>query len=154
MHRRIETRILNPLLGTAEIPLPKYETEGSAALDLRACIPAAITIPPGGRHLVGSGFGVNIMDPGLAAFVASRSGQSLKKGVHVAQGLGVIDADYHGEIGVILENRSTEVFKVQPGDRIAQLLFMPVVQVALDFVEAFSTTTKRGEGGFGSTGHT
>jgi dUTP pyrophosphatase len=93
-----------------------------------------------------------MMDPALVAIVASRSGLSLKHGLHVAQGIGVIDADYHGEIAVILANSGSEDYVVQPGDRIAQLMFQPVVQVALSFVEKFSTETERGEGGFGSTG--
>ncbi|HYD97716.1 MAG TPA: dUTP diphosphatase [Noviherbaspirillum sp.] len=151
MHRRIEARIVNPLLGS-EIPAPDYATDGSAAMDLRACISAPLAIPPGGRELVKTGLAINMMDPCLVAIVASRSGLSLKHGVRVAQGIGVIDADYHGEIGVILANDGTEEYVVRPGDRIAQLMFQPVVQVALHFVDRFSTQTERGEGGFGSTG--
>jgi dUTP pyrophosphatase len=93
-----------------------------------------------------------MMDPGLVAIVASRSGLSLKHGIRVAQGIGVIDADYHGEIGVILANDGEQPFTIEPGERIAQLMFQPVVQVGLQFVDNFSTTTARGEGGFGSTG--
>lgn len=152
MHRRIEARIVNELLGR-DIPVPTYATDGSAAMDLRACLAAPVTIPPGGRQLIQTGLAVNMMDPGLVAIVASRSGLSLKHHVHVAQGIGVIDADYHGEIGVILANDGVAPYVVQPGDRIAQLMFQPVVQVALSFVEQFSTQTARGEGGFGSTGH-
>jgi len=151
MHRRIEARIVNPLLGT-DIPAPDYATDGAAAMDLRACIGSPITIAPGGRELIKTGLAINMMDPSLVAIVASRSGLSLKHGVRVAQGIGVIDADYHGEIGVILANDGTADFVVQPGDRIAQLMFQPVVQVALSFVDKFSTSTERGEGGFGSTG--
>ncbi|MBT9504586.1 MAG: dUTP diphosphatase [Burkholderiaceae bacterium] len=151
MLRRIETRIVNALLGDS-IPLPSYATDGSAALDLRACIAEAVTLEPGGRALVQTGLAINMMDPGLVAIVASRSGLSLKHGVRVAQGIGVIDADYHGEIGVILANDGQLPYVVQPGERIAQLMFQPVVQVALQVVEKFSTETGRGEGGFGSTG--
>jgi dUTP pyrophosphatase len=151
MLRRIEARIVNALLGK-DIPLPSYATEGSAAMDLRACISAPIAIPPGGRELIKTGLAINMMDPGLVAIVASRSGLSLKHHVHVAQGIGVIDADYHGEIAVILANDGLEVYTVQPGDRIAQLMFQPVVQVGLNLVEKFSTATERGENGFGSTG--
>ena len=97
MFRRIEARIVNELLGN-EIPLPEYATDGSAAMDLRACISSPITIPPGGRELIKTGLAINMMDPGLVAIVASRSGLSLKHHVHVAQGIGVIDADYHGEM--------------------------------------------------------
>ena len=149
--RRIEAKIVNPLLGTT-ISAPTYATDGSAALDLRACIEGGVTIPPGGRLLLGTGLALNMMDPGLVAIVASRSGLSLKHGVRVAQGIGVIDSDFHGEIRVILANDGDQPFQVEPGDRIAQLMFQPVVQVALDFTDAFSTQTERGTGGFGSTG--
>lgn len=135
-----------------EIPLPSYATDGSAAMDLRACVNGPVTIPAGGQVIVKTGLAINMMDPGLVAIVASRSGLSLKHHVHVAQGIGVIDADYHGEIGVILANSGPEAYVVHPGDRIAQLMFQPVVQVALNFVDQFSTETERGEGGFGSTG--
>lgn len=151
MFRRIETRVVNPLLGN-KIELPSYATEGSAALDLRACIEQAVTLPPGGRTLVKTGIAINMMDPGLVAIVASRSGLSLKHGVRVAQGIGVIDADYHGEIGVILANDGTEAYEITPGERIAQLMFQPVIQVAMHLVDEFSTETGRGVGGFGSTG--
>jgi len=151
MLRRIEARIVNEILG-GDIPLPTYATDGSAAMDLRACLSSPLTILPGERELIKTGLAINMMDPGLVAIVASRSGLSLHHHVHVAQGIGVIDADYHGEIGVILANDGKEPYIVQPGDRIAQLLFQPVVRVSLSFVENFSTETKRGEGGFGSTG--
>src|SRR5690606_5445467 len=151
MHRRIEALNVKPLLNT-KIPLPAYETPGSAAMDLRACIEEPVVIPPGERRLIPTGLAINMMDPGLVAIVASRSGLSLKHGVHVAQGIGVIDSDYHGEISVILANDGGEPYEVSQGDRIAQLMFQPVVQVSLGFVEDFSTTTARGGGGFGSTG--
>jgi len=151
MLRRIETKIVNPLLGD-KIELPAYATDGAAALDLRACLDAPITLTPGERTLIKTGIAINMMDPGLAAIVASRSGLSLKHGVRVAQGIGVIDADYHGEIGVILANDGAEPYVIQPGERIAQLMFQPVVQVGLHYVDEFSTQTGRGVGGFGSTG--
>ena len=151
MFRRIEARIVNPLLGT-KIPRPSYATDGSAAMDLRACIEEAIELAPGGRILVKTGMAINMMDPALVAIVASRSGLSLKHGIRVAQGIGVIDADYHGEIGVILANDGDAAYVIEPGERIAQLMFQPVVQVDLHYVEQFSIETERGEGGFGSTG--
>ena len=151
MHKRIEARIVNPLLGT-RMPLPAYETDGSAAMDLRACVAAPVVIKPGGRALIKTGFAIDMVDSGLVAIVASRSGLSLKYHVHVAQGIGVIDSDYHGEIGVILANDGSEEYTVKCGDRIAQLMFQPVVQVSLALVDRFSTSTARGEGGFGSTG--
>jgi dUTP pyrophosphatase len=151
MFRRIEARIVNDQIGQS-LPEPAYATGGSAAMDLRACIEAPITLQPGSRAMIKTGFAINMMDPGLVAIVASRSGLSLKHGIRVAQGIGVIDADYHGEIGVILANDSNEAYDIQPGERIAQLMFQPVIQVSLDFVDEFSTETQRGVGGFGSTG--
>lgn len=151
MFRSIETRIVNPLLGD-KIDLPTYATPGSAAMDLRACIEAPISIAPGKNALIKTGMAINMMDPSLVALVASRSGLALKHQVAVLNAPGVVDADYHGEIGVILANFGDEPFEVQPGDRIAQLMFQPVVQVALRYVDEFSTQTERGTGGFGSTG--
>ncbi|WP_397475254.1 dUTP diphosphatase [Pusillimonas sp.] len=151
MFRRIEARIVNPLLGT-KIPPPAYATEGAAAMDLRACIDEPVELPPGGRVLIKTGLAINMMDPALVAIVASRSGLSLKHGVRVAQGIGVIDADYHGEIGVILANDGDAAYLIEPGERIAQLMFQAVAQVGLHYVEQFSIETERGEGGFGSTG--
>lgn len=132
--------------------LPARATPGSAGLDLRAAIPAPLPIPPGERRLIGSGIAVDIRDPGVVAIVASRSGLSLKHGVRVAQGIGVIDSDYHGEIGIILANDGKEPYTVSPGDRIAQLLFLPVLCADLLLVESFEEETSRGEGGFGHTG--
>lgn len=143
--------MVSSLLGD-EVPLPSYATDGAAALDLRACIAEPITIPPGDRHLFGTGLAISIIDPGLVAIVASRSGLSLRHGIRVAQGIGIIDADYHGEISVILANDGTEPYRVDCGDRIAQLMFQPVVQVDLSCVAEFSIVTKRGDGGFGHTG--
>ena len=151
MRRLIEARVVNNLLGKT-VDAPSYATEGSAAIDLRACISEPVTIEPGNRHLIGTGLAINMLDPGLAAIVASRSGLSLKHGIRVAQGIGVIDADYHGEIGVILANDGKKPYTVNPGDRIAQLMFQPVVQVELNYVDEFSTQTLRGAGGFGHTG--
>lgn len=151
MYRRIETRIVDPKMGK-DIDLPSYATEGSAALDLRACIDEPSVIEPGSRALFKTGIAINMMDPGLVAIVASRSGLSLKHGIRVAQGIGVIDADYHGEIGVILANDSDQAYTVSPGERIAQLLFQPAIQVTLQYVSEFSIETERGTGGFGSTG--
>lgn len=151
MNRLIEARLVGEQFGT-NLSGPTYATEGSAAMDLRACIECAVSIPSGGRTLIRTGLAINMMDPALVAIVASRSGLSLKHGVRVAQGIGVIDADFHGEIGVILANDGLDPYLVQPGDRIAQLMFQPVVRVALSFVDKFTTETERGDGGFGSTG--
>lgn len=151
MFRHIEARIVNPMLGDT-LAFPDYATSGSAAMDLRACIETSQTLEPGQRCLIKTGLALNTMDPGLVAIVASRSGLSLKHGIRVAQGIGVIDADYHGEIGVILANDSDTAYTIEPGERIAQLMFQPVVQVQLNYVNEFSTQTQRGDGGFGSTG--
>ena len=150
MKRLIETRVINPLL--EKYGLPAYKTTGSAGVDLIACIEEAIVIAGGKNRLIGSGLAVNIQDPGLVAVVASRSGLCLNSQVRVGQGMGIIDSDYHGEIGVILHNDGITDYIVQPGERIAQLLFMPVVQVAFKIVASFSTVTDRGDGGFGHTG--
>ncbi len=151
MNRSIEARIVDPRLGDT-LPLPTYATDGSAAIDLRACLDAPLVLIPGGRELVPTGLAINMMDPNLVAIVASRSGLSLKYGVRVAQGIGVIDADYHGEIKVILTNDGTASYTVEPGERIAQLMFQPVVRVDFRYVDEFATQTARGEGGFGHSG--
>lgn len=150
MKRLIETRIVNPLL--EKYGIPDYKTKGSAGIDLIACLEESLVITGGKNKLIGTGLAVNIQDPGLVAVVASRSGLCLHSQIRVGQGLGIIDSDYHGEIGVILHNDGLNDYIVQPGERIAQLLFMPVVQVAFKLVEDFSTITERGEGGFGHTG--
>jgi dUTP pyrophosphatase len=142
---------MNPKFGD-KIDLPTYATDGAAAMDLRACIDEPSILYPGCRAHFKTGIAINMMDPGLVAIVASRSGLSLKHGIRVAQGIGVIDADYHGEIGVILANDSDQAYTVTPGERIAQLMFQPVIQVTLQYVDEFSTETERGTGGFGSTG--
>jgi len=149
--RPIEAKIVNPLIGTA-IPAPTYATDGSAAMDLRACLSAPIDIPSGDCVLIPTGLAVNIQDTSLAAIVASRSGLALKNKVFVLNAPGIADSDYQGEIGVILANFGPQPFRVEPGDRIAQLMFQPVVQVDLQFTEEFSVKTQRGTGGFGSTG--
>ncbi|HSN23372.1 MAG TPA: dUTP diphosphatase [Methylomicrobium sp.] len=151
MKRLIETKIVNPLL--EEFGVPSYKTLGAAGIDLVACIPSSIVIGGGQNKLVGTGLAINIQDPGLVAVVASRSGLCLNHQIRVGQGLGIVDSDYHGEIGVILHNDGENDYVVNPGERIAQLIFMPVVQVAFKIVPEFTTRTDRGEGGFGSTGN-
>ena len=151
MHRKIEAYIVDERLGS-EIPLPGYATDGSAAMDLRACLSEPLPLQPGERRLVGTGLAVHIADPGLVGVVASRSGLSLKHGLRVAQGIGVIDSDYTGEIGVILQHDGTAAYTVEPGERIAQLMIQPVAQVELAYVDAFTAGTARGSGGFGHSG--
>lgn len=150
--RLIQAKVVNPLLDGLNIAYPSYATSGSAAMDLRACIEQAIILKPHQRTAVATGLAINMMDPGLVAIVASRSGLSLKHGIRVAQGIGVIDSDYHGEIKVLLTNDSDLDYEIQPGERIAQLMFQQVSQVDLHLVQEFTTETERGAGGFGSTG--
>lgn len=150
MQKSIDAKIVNPLL--LKFGAPAYATVGSAALDLRACIEAPRLLPAKSQFLFPTGLALDMQDPSIAALIVSRSGLSLKHRLRVAQGIGLIDSDFHGELGVILANDGEESYVVQPGERIAQLMFVPVLQVGLNFVQAFSTQTERGEGGFGSTG--
>jgi len=149
--RRVEAKVVNPLLGT-RIPLPAYATCGSAGLDLRACLDEPVTLVPGATHLVPSGLAISIADAGLAAVVIPRSGLGMKHGIVLSNLVGLIDSDYHGEIGIGVWNRSREPFTIHPGDRICQMVFVPVVQAEFTIVEEFSADSARGDGGFGSTG--
>lgn len=148
---KIETKIINPLVG-ANIPLPGYATPGSAALDLRACLSQAITVQPGDTVLIPSGIAISIHDPGLVALLVPRSGLGIKHGIVLANTIGVIDSDYQGEIGIGIVNRGALAYTIEPGERICQIMFVPVTQVALEIVSEFSRETERGAGGFGSTG--
>lgn len=131
--------------------MPQYATAGAAGLDLRACIPATITLAPGASELVPSGLAIHLGDPGLAALVLPRSGLGHKHGIVLGNLVGLIDSDYQGQVMVSLWNRSGQAFAIQPMDRIAQLIVVPVMQVKLNVVEDFSQSA-RGSGGFGSTG--
>jgi dUTP pyrophosphatase len=152
-HREIETKIVNQLIGSS-IPLPQYATDGSAALDLRACLDQAVIIQPGETITIPSGLAINIHDPNLVAILAPRSGLGIKHGIVLANTIGVIDSDYQGEIKIGIRNQGSESYSIQPGERICQMLFMPVVQATLRVVEAFSEESLRGDGGFGHTGRT
>ena len=147
----VETKILNPIIGEA-IVLPSYATEGSAAIDLRACLKEPIRIQPGETVLIGSGIAINIKDPNIVGIIVPRSGLGIKKGIVLANTIGVIDSDYQGEIKVGLFNRSRIQYTVKPGERICQMLFMPVINATLTLVQEFSNATHRGSGGFGHTG--
>lgn len=149
--KAIETKIMNPQVGTT-IPLPSYATDGSAALDLRACILHPRVIHPGETVTVPSGIAINIQDPSLVAILAPRSGLGIKHGIVLANTIGVIDSDYQGEIMIGLFNRSEHPYEIQPGERVCQMLFLPVLRTTLAVVEAFSEMTGRGSGGFGHTG--
>lgn len=147
MHH-IDVRILDARL--RETP-PAYATEGSAGLDLRACIESAIHIHPGETHLVPTGIAIHLADPGLAAMILPRSGLGHKHGIVLGNLVGLIDSDYQGEIMVSTWNRGKESFTLNPLDRLAQLVVVPVVKVGFNVVDAFAESA-RGVGGFGSTG--
>jgi len=148
---KIETKIINPLVGTS-IPLPTYATNGSAALDLRACLDRPVTVQPGETVLIPSGIAISIHDPGLVALLVPRSGLGIKHGIVLANTVGVIDSDYQGEIGIGIVNRGAAPYTIEPGERICQMMFVPATQVSLELVAEFSKETDRGAGGFGSTG--
>jgi dUTP pyrophosphatase len=146
----LKVRILDPRVGR-EFPLPTYATAGSAGLDLRACIDADLLLEPGKAELIPTGLAIYVQDPGLAAVILPRSGLGHKHGVVLGNLVGLIDSDYQGQLLVSCWNRGREPFTIRPGERIAQLVVVPVVQVELEVVEDFSTTS-RGAGGFGSSG--
>lgn len=131
--------------------LPQYGTAGAAGLDLRACLDAPLVLNPGDTHLIPTGMAIHLEDPKLAALILPRSGLGHKHGIVMGNLVGLIDSDYQGQVFVSTWNRGKDVFTIQPMDRIAQLVVVPVVQVALNIVEDFAAS-ERGAGGFGSTG--
>lgn len=146
----IEYKVLDPRIGTG-FPLPEYVTSGSAGMDLRACLDAPLTLNPGETHLIPTGIAIHIGDPGLAAVILPRSGLGHKHGIVLGNLVGLIDSDYQGQLFISCWNRGKDSFTVNPGDRIAQLVFVPVVQVTLQQVDSFDTS-HRSEGGFGHSG--
>ena len=148
--RPLKVRVLDARLG-AEFPLPAYATAGSAGLDLRAMVEAPLVIEPGSTHLLPTGLSIWVEDPGLAAVILPRSGLGHKHGIVLGNLVGLIDSDYQGPLMVSCWNRGNAPFTVAPGERIAQLVVVPVVQVGLEVVTEF-TATDRGAGGFGHTG--
>ena len=148
--RPLKVRILDARIGK-EFPLPQYATAGSAGLDLRACLDQPLTLEPGRAELLPTGLAIYVEDPGLAAVILPRSGLGHKHGIVLGNLVGLIDSDYQGQLMVSCWNRGREPYAVQPGERIAQLVIVPVVQVALEVVEDFAATS-RGAGGFGSSG--
>ena len=150
MHHTLEIRILDHRFGT-EWPLPEYATAASAGLDLRAALDDALVLEPGDTALVPSGLAMHLGDPGLCAVVLPRSGLGHKHGIVLGNGTGLIDADYQGPLMISVWNRGKEAFTMQPGDRIAQLVVLPIVRARLQVVEAFKASA-RGAGGFGHTG--
>ncbi|MEO7775765.1 MAG: dUTP diphosphatase [Steroidobacteraceae bacterium] len=150
MFRPLKVRVLDPRIGN-EFPLPSYATAGSAGLDLRACVAAPLTLRAGASELIPTGLAIHIDDSGLAAVVLPRSGLGHKHGIVLGNLVGLIDSDYQGQLMVSCWNRSDTPFTIQPGDRIAQLVIVPVLQVELQIVDDFTTST-RGAGGFGHSG--
>jgi dUTP pyrophosphatase len=146
----LRVRIIDPRLG-AEFPLPEYATAGSAGLDLRACLEKPLELAPGRAGLIPTGLAIYLEDPALAAMVLPRSGLGHRHGIVLGNLVGLIDSDYQGELMVSCWNRGHEPFTLKPGERIAQLVIVPVVQVELEIVGNFEATT-RGAGGFGHSG--
>jgi dUTP pyrophosphatase len=148
--QKIQLKILDPRLGDA-IELPNYATTGSAGLDLRACLDAPMTLHPGETTLIPTGLAIHIDDPTLAAVLLPRSGLGHKHGIVLGNLVGLIDSDYQGQVFVSCWNRGQDAFEINIGERIAQMVFVPVVQVGFEQVEEF-TVSERGTGGFGHTG--
>jgi len=146
----LRVRIIDPRLG-ADFPLPEYATAGSAGLDLRACLEKPLELAPGRAELIPTGLAIYLEDPALAAMVLPRSGLGHRHGIVLGNLVGLIDSDYQGELMVSCWNRGHEPFTLKPGERIAQLVIVPVVQVELEIVANFEATT-RGAGGFGHSG--
>lgn len=146
----LQVRLLDPRFGT-EWPLPAYATEGSAGLDLRAALDAPLALAPGDAALVPSGLSIHVADPELCAIVLPRSGLGHRHGIVLGNGTGLIDADYQGPLLISAWNRGSEPYTVHPGDRIAQLVLLPIVRARLQVVDTFEDSA-RGAGGFGHTG--
>ncbi len=148
--KKLQVKILDPRLGNS-IPMPEYATEGSAGIDLRACIDESIDLAPGETCLLPTGLSIYVEDPGLAAMILPRSGLGHKHGIVLGNLVGLIDSDYQGQLMVSCWNRGSEEFRIDIGERIAQLILVPVIQAEFDIVSEFEQSA-RGEGGFGSTG--
>lgn len=150
MKKKLQVRILDDRIGDS-IPFPDYATEGSAGLDLRACLQEPLMLEPGQTALIPTGLAIHIGDPGLAAMILPRSGLGHKHGIVLGNLVGLIDSDYQGELMVSCWNRGSSTFTIDVGERIAQMVLVPVVQADFELVSEF-TASRRGEGGFGSTG--
>ena len=148
--KQIELKILDPRIGN-EFPLPEHATAGSAGMDLRACIDQPLVIEPGETQLIPTGIAIHIADPKLAATILLRSGLGHKHGIVLGNLVGLIDSDYQGPLMVSCWNRSNEPFTLEPVERLAQLVFLPVVQATFEIVDSFDSS-ERGEGGFGHSG--
>ncbi|MBU6951572.1 dUTP diphosphatase [Hahella sp. HN01] len=150
MKQALLVKVLDKRLGK-EIPLPAYATDGSAGLDLRACLAEPVTLQPGETTLIPTGMAIHLSDPGLAAMLLPRSGLGHKHGIVLGNLVGLIDSDYQGEVMVSCWNRGKDAFTINIGERIAQMVIVPVVQVGFEIVDDFNDSS-RGAGGFGSTG--
>ncbi|ULR31298.1 dUTP diphosphatase [Dickeya fangzhongdai] len=150
MMKKIDVKILDARIGQ-QFPLPTYATPGSAGLDLRACLDSAVELAAGATTLVPTGLAIHIGDPSLAAVILPRSGLGHKHGVVLGNLVGLIDSDYQGQLMVSVWNRSSQSFIIEPGERIAQMVFVPVVQAEFNLVNDF-VGSERGEGGFGHSG--
>ena len=148
--KKLQVRILDDRIGS-DIPFPEYATEGSAGLDLRACLKEPLTVAPGDTHLIPTGLSVHIADPALAAMILPRSGLGHKHGIVLGNLVGLIDSDYQGELMVSCWNRGQTEFTIEIGERLAQMVLVPVVQADFEVVSELGASN-RGEGGFGSTG--
>ncbi len=146
----IQLKILDPRIGN-EFPLPDYATDGSAGVDLRACLDKTLTLEAGQAELLPTGMAIHIADPDLAAMLLPRSGLGHKHGIVLGNLVGLIDSDYQGQLFVSCWNRGHSAFSIEPGERIAQMIFVPVVRAGFEVVEEF-VDSDRGEGGFGHTG--
>lgn len=150
MQPNIQLKILDKRLGK-DIPLPEYTTDGSAGMDLRACLDKTLEIKPGETHLIPTGVAIHINNPNIAAVILPRSGLGHKHGIVLGNLVGLIDSDYQGQLFVSCWNRSDNAFSINVGDRMAQLMFIPVMQPRFEIVEEFNAS-ERGEGGFGHSG--
>ncbi|CAI2131086.1 MULTISPECIES: dUTP diphosphatase [Serratia] len=150
MMKKIDVKILDPRIGQ-DFPLPTYATPGSAGLDLRACLDSSVELAPGETTLLPTGLAIHIADTGLAAVILPRSGLGHKHGVVLGNLVGLIDSDYQGQLMVSVWNRGQKSFTIEPGERIAQMVFVPVVQAEFNLVEEFDSS-ERGTGGFGHSG--
>lgn len=148
--KALQVKILNDRIGR-DIPLPAYATEGSAGLDLRACLDEALTLAPGQTELIPTGLAIHIEDPSLCAIILPRSGLGHKHGIVLGNLVGLIDSDYQGQLFVSCWNRGQTTFTIEPGERIAQMVLVPVMQAEFEIVDEFSDSD-RGDGGFGSSG--
>ena len=148
--KSIQLKILDPRIGS-EYPLPEYATDGSAGIDMRACLDEPLQLAPGDTQLLPTGIAIHIGDPALAAVLLPRSGLGHKHGIVLGNLVGLIDSDYQGQVFVSCWNRSAESFTIQPGERVAQMVFVPIVRTHFEVVESFQESV-RGAGGFGHSG--